>query len=202
MGENVWRDEHEWPLARTDWQKWYLHSGGKANTLLGDGALSRAEPADEPTDHFIYHPEYPVPTVGGTPCCDSRIIPWAAHDQRDLEMRADVLCYTTPPLTEDVEVTGPITLTLYAQTDGRDTDWTGKLVDVGVTGNLFKKGHRIRLEVSSSNFPLYDRNLNTGNPLGQDAEIRVAHQTIHHSRAYPSHLTLPVIPCERQRSSS
>lgn len=236
MGENVWRDEHEWPLARTDWQTWHLHSNGRANTLLGDGELSRAEPADEEADRFIYHPAYPVPTMGGTPCCGSAVVPWAAHDQRDLEMRADVLCYTTPPLDEDVEVTGPIKLTLYAATDGRDTDWTGKLVDVwddgyamilcqgiirarsreslshpsllepnqiykyeidvGVTGNRFKKGHRIRLEVSSSNFPLYDRNLNTGHPLGQDAEIRPAHQTIHHSRAYPSSLMLPVIPRE------
>jgi putative CocE/NonD family hydrolase len=134
MGANVWRDEHEWPLARTDWQSWYLHSGGRANTLLGDGELSRAAPADEPTDHFVYHPEYPVPTVGGTPCCGDAVVPWAAHDQRDLEMRADVLCYTTPPLTEDLEVTGPIKLTLYAATDGRDTDWTGKLVDVGEDG--------------------------------------------------------------------
>jgi uncharacterized protein len=234
MGENVWRDEQEWPLARTEWQQWHLHSGGHANTLLGDGEISRAAPADEPDDHFVYHPEYPVPTVGGSVCCDGAVVPWAAQDQRDLEMRADVLCYSTPPLAEDLEVTGPITLTLYAATDGRDTDWTGKLVDVGtdgyamilcqgiirarsresvsdptllepgkiyvytidvgVTGNLFKQGHRIRLEVSSSNFPLYDRNLNTGNPLGQDAEIRIAHQTIHHSRAYPSHLLLPVIP--------
>lgn len=234
MGENVWRDEQEWPLARTDWQQWQLHSNGRANTLLGDGELSHAAATDDPADHFIYHPDYPVPTVGGSVCCDCAVVPWAAQDQRDLEMRADVLCYSTLPLETDLEVTGPITLTLYAATDGRDTDWTGKLVDVGtdgyamilcqgiirarsreslshptlldpgkvyeytidvgVTGNLFQQGHRIRLEVSSSNFPLYDRNLNTGNPLGQDAEIRIAHQTIHHSRAYPSHLLLPVVP--------
>jgi putative CocE/NonD family hydrolase len=235
MGRNEWRDEHEWPLARTDWQKWYLHSGGDANTLLGDGALSPAAAADdEPTDHFVYHPEYPVPTLGGGPCCNPELVPWAAHDQRDIEMRNDVLCYTGEPLDRDLEVTGPIQAILYAATDGRDTDWTAKLVDVwtdgyamilcngiirarsreslshptllesgkiyryeisvGVTGNVFKKGHRIRLEISSSNFPLYDRNLNTGNRLGHDAELRPAHQTIFHSREYPSHLVLPVIP--------
>jgi putative CocE/NonD family hydrolase len=234
MGRNEWRDEHEWPLARTDWQTWYLHSGGNANTLRGDGVLAPDEPGDEPDDHFVYDPDYPVPTVGGSPCCNPLVIPWAAHDQRDIEMRQDVLCYTSAPLEADLETTGPIQAILYAATDGRDTDWTAKLVDiwvngyamilcngiirarsreslsdptllepgkiyryeisVGVTGNVFKQGHRIRLEISSSNFPLYDRNLNTGNPLGQDAELRPARQTILHSRAYPSHVVLPVIP--------
>jgi putative CocE/NonD family hydrolase len=234
MGTNVWRDEHEWPLARTDWQRWYLHSRGHANTLLGDGELASDEPAAEPADTYVYHPEYPVPTFGGSPCCDNAVVPWAAQDQRDVEMRRDVLCYTSAPLKEDLEVTGPVQLILYATTDGRDTDWTAKLVDVrpdryamilcngiirarcreslsqptllepgkvyryeisvGVTGIVFQQGHRLRLEVSSSNFPLYDRNLNTGNRLGQDAELRVALQTILHSREHPSHLVLPVIP--------
>jgi putative CocE/NonD family hydrolase len=134
MGINEWRDEHEWPLARTDWQKWHLHSGGHANTLLGDGVLALTEPGDEPTDHFVYHPEYPVPTLGGGPCCDPDIVPWAAHDQRDLEMRNDVLCYTSALLESDLEVTGPIQAILYAATDGRDTDWTAKLVDVWTNG--------------------------------------------------------------------
>jgi putative CocE/NonD family hydrolase len=149
-------------------------------------------------------------------------------------MRGDVLCYTSAPLAEDLEVTGPVKLVLYAATDAPDTDWTGKLADVRpdgyamslcdgivraryregrtapkppqagkvheyeidlwVTGNVFRKGHRIRAEVSSSNFPRFDRNLNTGREPGMEAEMRTAHQTVHHTRAYPSHLVLPVIP--------
>ncbi len=151
-------------------------------------------------------------------------------------MRADVLCYTSAPLEEELEVTGPIKLVLFAATDGLDTDWTAKLVDVsptgyamllcdgimraryrdgfsnpthlepgqvyryeievGVTGNVFRKGHRVRLEVSSSNFPRFDRNLNTGNPIGMDAVLRPAQQTVFHSHGNPSHLLLPVIPNE------
>jgi putative CocE/NonD family hydrolase len=235
MGANVWRDEHEWPLARTDWQTWYLHSGGRANTLAGDGTLSTAEAAEEPADRFMYDPAYPVQTVGGNNCCSPHIVPWGPYDQRDVEMRGDVLCYTSAPLARDLEVTGPIKVVLYAATDGPDTDWTGKLVDVRpsgyamnlcdgilraryregltgpttllepgrvyryeielmVTGNVFRAGHRIRVEISSSNFPRYDRNLNTGLPPGTSQEMRVAHQTVLHTHDYPSHIVLPVIP--------
>jgi uncharacterized protein len=234
MGANTWRDEHEWPLARTDWQRWYLHSDGQANTLIGNGTLSAQEPGDEPNDAFTYHPEHPAQTVGGNNCCSPHIVPWGPYDQRDVEMRPDVLCYTSEVLDRDLEVTGPITLVLYAETDGPDTDWTGKLVDVwpsgyamnlcdgivraryreslsqptllepgkvyryeidlGVTGNVFRRGHRIRLEVSSSNFPRFDRNLNTGSADPKDKTLRVARQTIWHSRTYPSHVVLPVIP--------
>jgi putative CocE/NonD family hydrolase len=229
MGTNVWRDEHEWPLARTDWQQWFLHSRGHANTLLGDGTLSRAEPGDESSDTYVYHPEHPVQTLGGT-----EIAAWGPYDQRDTEMRGDVLCYTSEPLAADLEVTGPITVVLFAATDGPDTDWTAKVVDVSpsgyainlcdgiiraryhesiseptllepgevyrydiqllVTSNVFRQGHCIRLEISSSNFPRYDRNPNTGHPIGRDAEIRVARQTVLHTSAYPSHAVMPVIP--------
>jgi putative CocE/NonD family hydrolase len=234
MGANVWRDEREWPLARTDWQRWHLHSGGSANTLLGDGALSTEPPGDEPADHYLYHPDYPVPTRGGGNCCSPHIVPWGPYDQREAEMRGDVLCYTSAPLEHDLEITGPIKVVLYAATDAPDTDWTAKLVDVRpsgyavnlcdgivraryresvttptpvepgrvyeytiqgmVTGNVFRRGHRIRLEVSSSNFPRFDRNPNTGHPIGADAELRPARQTILHDRAHPSHALLPVIP--------
>jgi len=233
MGTNTWRDEHEWPLARTDWQQWYLHSGGNANSLLGDGALAKETPEDETADRFVYDPRYPVQTLGGNNCCSPLIVPWGPQDQRAAEMRSDVLCYTSAPLEEDMEVTGPIKLVLFAATDGPDTDWTAKLVDVspsgyamnlcdrilraryresfseptlleankvyqyeieiGVTGNVFRKGHCIRLEVSSSNFPRFDRNLNTGGS-GRDGEMRQAQQTIYHSNEYPSHIVLPVIP--------
>ena len=236
MGINEWRDEHEWPLARTRWQKWYLRSNGSANTVIGDGTLLPEPPGQESPDRYVYDPEYPVPTRGGNNCCSPHIVPWGPYDQRCLEMRSDVLCYTSAPLATDLQVTGPITLTLYAASDCRDTDWTAKLIDVsptgyamnlcdgilraryregfasprllepgkvygyeievGVTGNVFRKGHRIRLEISSSNFPRFDRNLNTGHDLGLDAEMRQAKQTVHHTREYPSHIVLPVIPAE------
>ncbi|MBV7327290.1 CocE/NonD family hydrolase [Chloroflexi bacterium TSY] len=234
MGANEWRDEQEWPLARTDWKKWYFHSQGKANTLRGEGFLSPEEPGDEPTDHFVYDPRYPVQTCGGNTCCSPHIVPWGPYDQRSVEMRSDVLCYTSEPLPVDTEITGPIKVVLYAATDVPDTDWTAKLVDVapsgyaknlcdgilraryrksmvqpsllepnqiykyeidvGVTGNLFRQGHSIRLEISSSNFPRFARNLNTGANFGTDTEMQPAHQTIYHSRSYPSHVILPVIP--------
>lgn len=234
MGINEWRDEHEWPLARTDWQTWYLHSGGSANTVRGDGTLTLEAPDHEPSDSYVYDPHFPVQTVGGANCCSPDIVPWGPYDQRPVEMRSDVLCFTGPELQEDFEVTGPIEAIIYAATNARDTDWTVKLVDVspsgyamnlcdsivraryreslssptliepgkvyeyridvGVTGNVFRKGHRIRIEVSSSNFPRFDRNPNTGNPFGKDSELRVAHQSVHHSQTYPSRIVLPVIP--------
>ena len=236
MGVNEWRDEHEWPLARTTWQKWYLHSNGKANSLLGDGGLSTESAKHEPPDNFVYNPRYPVQTMGGNNCCSPHIVPWGPYDQRPVEMRGDVLCYTSEQLEADMEVTGPIKVVLYAATDAPDTDWTAKLVDVsptgyamnlcdgiiraryreslthptplepnkvyeyeidlGVTGVVFRKGHCIRIEISSSNFPRFDRNLNTEHPFGTDAEMRSAQQTVYHTRDYPSHILLPVIPLD------
>ena len=236
MGVNEWRDESEWPLARTDWQKWHLHSGGSANTLLGDGALSTETPTGETSDAFTYDPLYPVQTLGGNNCCSPEIVPWGPYDQRPAEMRTDVLCYTSEPMADDLEVTGPIKAVIYAATDGPDTDWTAKLVDVspsgyamnlcdgitraryresfdtprllepgtvyeyrisaGVTGNVFRKGHRIRLDISSSNFPRFDRNLNTAEDPGVGTETRQARQTVLHTKEHPSHVLLPVIPAD------
>ena len=234
MGSNEWRDEKEWPLARTQFTPYYFHSGGGANSLEGDGSLSTVPPTDEPADGFVYNPAFPVPTRGGNTCCNPELVPWGVYDQRPIEYRNDMLVYTSEPLEEDLEVTGPISVTLYASTDGRDTDFTAKLVDVHpdgyavnlcdnimraryhesreyqtllepgrvyeftidlwMTSNVFLKGHRIRVDVSSSNFPRFDRNPNTGNPFGQDTELRTAHQTILHDEAHPSHILLPVIP--------
>jgi hypothetical protein len=234
MGINEWRNEREWPLARTRWQKAYFDSEGKGNSLLGNGRLSGKEPQGAEVDQYVYDPRYPVQTLGGNNCCSPDIVPWGPHDQRAAEMRSDVLCYTSELLEADLEVTGPIEVVLYAATDGTDTDWTAKLVDVsptgyarnlcdgilrarfreslseptlvdpgkvyeyridvGVTGNVFLKGHRIRVEISSSNFPRFDRNPNTGHEFGVDAEMRQARQTIYHSKEYPSHILLPVIP--------
>jgi hypothetical protein len=229
MGDNVWRNENEWPLARTQYTNYCLHSGGKANSSGGDGSLSTAPAVSEPPDTFDYDPLDPVPSLGGRLLRDA-----GAIDQSEIEERKDVLVYTTPPLAADMEVTGPITMKLYAQSSAPDTDFTAKLVDMwpngkayiladgivraryrdsdvtpsfiepekvyeyGIdlmgTSNVFKAGHRIRLEISSSNFPKYDRNPNTGHEIGVDAETRVATQKIFHDSQRPSHLVLPVIP--------
>jgi putative CocE/NonD family hydrolase len=234
MGENIWRSEDEWPLERAQVVDYYLHSEGKANTLNGDGRLSPEPPRREAPDVYVYNPIDPVPTRGGPLCCDLGFVPPGAYDQRLVEARSDVLVYTTPPLESYMEVTGPITVTLYASSSAQDTDFTAKLVDVGpdgyarnltegiiraryrtprtpanpiepgqvymyeidllATSNLFKKGHRIRLEVSSSNFPRFDRNTNTGEPIGTDAEFVSALQTVHHTSGHPSHISLPVVP--------
>ena len=234
MGENVWREEQEWPLARTQYTPYYLHSGGKANSLNGDGTLSPADPGSEQPDRFLYDPRHPVPTRGGPLCCWPGALPQGAYDQTGVEQRADVLVYTTPPLTQDVEVTGPVTVTLYASSSAVDTDFTAKLVhvhpsglaqnltdgimraryrqstarpepiepgrvyqytiDLWATSNVFKAGHRIRLEVSSSNFPRFDRNPNTGGALATETNLVPALQTVYHDGTYPSHVTLPIIP--------
>ena len=234
MGENRWRDESDWPLPRTHYVRWYLHSsletGGPANTRRGAGGLSTAPPGDEPPDAYTYDPSDPVPTQGGS----TLIIPQGVADQREVEARQDVLVYTSEPLERDLELTGPISVTLYAASSAVDTDFTAKLVDVrpdgyahnlqdGIvrarfrtsaaepsliqpgrvyryeidlwaTSHLLFAGHRLRLEISSSNFPRFDRNPNTGAPLGADARLETARQTVHHSAQYPSHALLPVIP--------
>ena len=234
MGENAWRREDEWPLSRAVETAYYLHSDGRANSLNGDGALSVETPGDQPSDSYVYNPVNPVPTVGGGLCCDPAFMANGAYDQRWVEGREDVLVYSTPPLAEDVEVTGPVSVTLFASSSAVDTDFTAKLVDVEPSGyarnltdgiiraryrnprqpaeliapgdiieytidlwatsNLFKKGHRIRVEISSSNFPRFDRNMNTGAPIGSDVEFQPALQTIYHTPEYPSRLTLPVVP--------
>ncbi|MBI1737463.1 MAG: CocE/NonD family hydrolase [Candidatus Rokubacteria bacterium] len=233
MGQNAWRDEPDWPPARARDTRFYLHGGGRANSLAGDGTLGTDAPSTEPPDHFLYDPRDPVPTRGGALCCWQGAVPGGAFDQRPVEARRDVLVYTTAPLTEPVEVTGPITMKLWAVSSAPDTDFTAKLVDVEPSGyarnltdgivraryrestsrasliepgrvyeytidlwataNVFKTGHRIRLEVSSSNFPRFDRNPNTGRALGADAELRPAMQTVLHDAAHPSHVVLPVV---------
>ena len=235
MGENVWRTEDEWPLARAEEVNYYLHSGGKANTMNGDGWLAPEIPVTERPDVYVYDPVDPVPTRGGPLCCDPGTIPPGAYDQRSVEARPDVLVYSTPPLESYVEVTGPVTVTLYCfSSSARDTDFTAKLLDVCTSGcainltdgivraryrkprspasliepgevheyridlwatsNLFKRGHQIRLEISSSNFPRFDRNTNSGEPIGSDAGLVPALQTVHHSSRYPSHVVLPIVP--------
>jgi putative CocE/NonD family hydrolase len=230
MGDNVWRDEQEFPLKRTRYTKYYLHSVKGANSLNGDGILSLTPPGEERKDEFDYDPKNPVPTIGGRLCCGQALPPGPA-DQRPNESRADVLVFSTPALSEDTEVTGYISLELYASTSAVDTDFTALLVDVDASGyarfltdgivraryrdegsevvpgkvykytidlwataNVFKAGHRIRLYVSSSNFPRFNLNLNTGEGILGASRSVPAHQTIYHDRQYSSALILPVIP--------
>jgi putative CocE/NonD family hydrolase len=232
MGDNVWRNENEWPLARTQYTNYYLRKDGKSASVGKEGCLSLEPPSNETPDVFNYDPLDPVPTCGGG--IFSTVRDCGPLDQRSIEQRPDVLVFTTPTLTKDVEVTGPVSMKLYAASSAPDTDFTAKLVDVwpngeayilldgiiraryrnseespsfikagevyeytidlAATSNVFKAGHRIRVEVSSSNFPRYDRNPNTGHPIGVDAETRVANQRIFHDSERPSHLILPVIP--------
>lgn len=230
VGNGKWRYENEWPLARTHYTRYYLHSGGSANTRAGDGTLSTVPPGDESADSYVYHPEDPTPTLRG----NTLMIPHGVQDQRPVEDRPDVLVYTSEPLESDLELTGPIVVKLFAASSAIDTDFTCKLVDVrpngyahnlqdGIvraryrtsarqpafivpgrvyeysidlwaTSHVVKAGHRLRVEISSSNFPRFDRNPNTGAPLGVDNRLESAQQTVHHSTRYPSHIVLPVIP--------
>jgi len=234
MGVDEWRTEADWPLPDMQTRPYYLHSGGQANTLHGDGTLSTEPPGDEPPDVYLYNPLRPVPTIGG-----QVILPggnaMGPRDQREVELRDDVLVYSTPVLEKTVEVTGPIELRLFVSSLAPDTDFTGKLVDVypdgraiilteGIlraryrnsftkpellepgtvyelrlnlwaTANVFLPGHRIRLEVSSSNFPRFDRNSNTGGEITSETadQYQPAINRIFHDAAHPSHLVLPII---------
>lgn len=234
MGRNIWREEDGWPLARAHDTPYYLHSRGDANTLSGDGVLNPGAPGGEPADKFTYDPADPVPTLGGPLCCDGSHQPPGAFDQRPVENRKDVLVYTTPAFQHDTEVTGTITLELYVSSSAVDTDFTGKVVDVGPQGfarnltegilraryrdsrekaefmnpgqvyklklnlwstsNVFLAGHRLRLEVSSSNFPRFDRNLNTGESQAQSTSMMKATNVIYHDAGHPSALIVPVVP--------
>jgi putative CocE/NonD family hydrolase len=232
MGANRWRDEHEWPPARARRVKYFFHSRGRANSFYGDGSLATAEPSEEPRDRYTSDPGLEVPFI--TDPTFAQI--GGPDDYRPVERRDDVLVYSTEPLAEDAEVTGPVLVRLYAASSAPDTDFMAKLLDVWPDGfaqrlcdgmvrarfregmhrpspiepgriyaydidcwntsQVFKKGHRIRLEIASSAFPKYDRNPNTGAPLGQSAELKTATQTIYHDRDHPSHVVLPVIPTE------
>lgn len=233
MGENKWRQESEYPLARTEYKKLYFASSGSANSVRGDGRLQWEVPADSKPDRYTYDPDNPVPTLGGNNCCGTPT-PAGPKDQRPNEARNDVLVYSTGFLTQEMEVTGPVKVVMHASSDTVDTDFVAKLVDVYPDGHaynmcegiiraryrdglsrpklmepgkvyeftidmvgtsvLFKKGHRIRVDITSSHFPQFDRNPNTGEPFGTSGVVKIAHQAVHHSQAYPSHILLPVIP--------
>jgi putative CocE/NonD family hydrolase len=233
MGENAWRDENEWPLARTEYVHYYLHSAKGANSVSGDGTLSTQKPGAEEPDRYSYDPANPVRTIGGRLCCGAAIPP-GPFDQRPNEERSDVLVFSTPPLEQDIEVTGHVEVELYAASAARDTDFTAMLVDVDPSGyarfltdgitraryrnssvkaeliepgkaykytidlwatsNLFRRGHQIRLYISSSNAPRFNRNLNTGEPTFNSSGMVTAQQTIYHDGGHASAVILPVIP--------
>jgi putative CocE/NonD family hydrolase len=234
MGINRWQSSDTWPPRGAAPMTFYLGSGGKANTLSGDGVLGTRPPGRDAADAFAYDPMNPVPSYGGNVCCSGNAVQGGAFDQRKMEARPDILVYSTEPLKEGMEVSGPIDVTLYVSSDAKDTDFTVKLIDVYPDGtaynldetiqrmryregydqppvwmerdkvykvafqpmntsNYFDAGHRIRIEVSSSNFPRFDRNLNTGGDNYDEVSGLVAHNTVHHSRQYPSTLTVSVV---------
>jgi putative CocE/NonD family hydrolase len=267
-----WRDEHEWPLARTRFTDFYLH---------GDGSLRAAPPREERSSStYSFDPANPVPSIGGNVSSLREVLPLPAgiadpsylgrgertidvmapggFDQREgpdfhgcrppylpLGARADVLVFQTEPLREPTEVTGPIEVHLWVATSAADTDFTAKLIDVYPpspwhplgyalnltdsiarlryrngreraepvtpgepvpvtitlypTSNLFVAGHRIRLDIASSNHPRFDVNPNTGEPLGRDRRRVVADNTVFHERGRASRIVLPIIPLESSR---
>ena len=240
-----WRNENEWPLARTQAIPYYLHP---------DGRLSPEKPTNHAPITYLFDPKDPVPTLGGNVSSQGTLMFQGAADQRcradfwmcdgntkPLSTRNDILVFQTEPLAQDVEVTGRLLVKLWASSNAPDTDFTAKLIDVyppntdypaGVDLNIgdsivraryrkgpgkaatmltpgkpeeftiemyptslvFQKGHRIRLDVSSSNFPRFDVNPNTGEPLNDNRRTRVAENSIYVDGAHPSHIVLPVIP--------
>lgn len=233
MGANEWRLDTSWPPADSRPSRLYLHSGGKANTLHGDGALAETPPKDGTTaDSYQYDPDHPVETHGGS-ILQQSIGPAGPLDQRGLEARNDVLCYTTSPLSAPLTIAGRVRISLWAVSDCPDTDWTAKLVDVlpdgravsicdgvirarfrhsledpellepgkperydftlGHAAHQFFAGHRLRLDISSSNFPRFDRNPNTGESLSTASTTRLATQHVLHDESHLSFLEFDVL---------
>jgi putative CocE/NonD family hydrolase len=230
MGKNAWRKDESWPLEGIEYVKYFIHSRGKGNTSMGDGELStKVASKEEPSDSYSYDPADPCPNIYDTSATAAE----GPFDQRAIERRDDVLVYSTSPLDSDLEVTGPVTVKLFASTSAPDTDFWAQLVDVfpngysmhltegiirgryrnslekqellepgivyefdvdlWITSNVFQRGHRIRLDISSSSFPKYDRNPNTGNQFGTDTTLNIAKQKIYHNAEYPSSIFIPII---------
>lgn len=215
MGTNRWRHEEDWPLQRAVPTALYLHS---------DGTLSNAAPTTpESVSEYDYDPADPAPTTGGGMFMAASFSA-GSLDQAAVEARDDVLVFTSAPLAEDMEITGQVTATVFASTDGPSTDWVARLchvdkygrsvnivdgirrvdtvhgpidateIDLWSTSTVIAAGYRLRVHITSSNFPRWDRNLNTGEKADSGTRIRVAHQTVHHDASHPSRIVLPVIP--------
>ncbi|HQX80472.1 MAG TPA: CocE/NonD family hydrolase [Vicinamibacterales bacterium] len=233
MGLNKWQTSDVWPPRGAQPMTFYLASGGRANTMTGDGVLGEAPPSADRPDRFTYDPMNPVTSYGGNVCCTGTAIQAGSFDQRKMETRDDILVYTTAPFADGLELSGSITPTLYVSSDAKDTDFTVKVIDVYPDGraynldetiqrmryrdgydkrvwmapgnvykvtmqplntsNYFAAGHRLRIEVSSSNFPRFDRNLNTGGRNFDESKPVVARNAVHHSTQYPSQVTITVV---------
>jgi putative CocE/NonD family hydrolase len=234
MGMNKWQTSDTWPPSGAHPLTFYLGSAGHSNSLNGDGVLSTSPPDADKPDSFTYDPMNPVTSYGGNVCCTGDAVQGGAFDQRKMEARSDILVFTSKPFEEGVEVSGPITPTLYVSSDAKDTDFTVKVIDVYPDGraynldesiqrmryrdgydkplvwmekekvykvtlqplntsNYFEAGHQLRIEVSSSNFPRFDRNLNTGGNNYDESKGVVAHNAVHHSKQYPSQITVTVV---------
>ncbi len=234
MGMNKWQSSDSWPPKGAQPMKFYLGSGGKANTLKGDGTLAIAPPASDSPDSFTYDPMNPVPSYGGNVCCTGNAVKGGAWDQSKMEERDDILVYTSDVLKEGIELSGPIDVSLYVSSNAKDTDFTVKLIDVDengkawnldetiqrmryrdgydkplvwmepnkvykmsfqpmTTSNYFAAGHRLRIEISSSNFPRFDRNMNTGGNNYDETKGVIARNSVHHSKQYPSEVTITVV---------
>jgi putative CocE/NonD family hydrolase len=230
MGANEWRSDEVWPPRKAESTAYYLSSESGANSLLGDGLLDAILPDEEPdSDLIVYDPSNPVPSLGGNLWGASA----GSFDNRQIEMRDDVLIYTTSAFDTAFEVAGKIEIILYVSSDAQDTDFTVKLLDVDpdgramnidetiqrvryregydrevmmeqgevyelrvssmTTSNVFLSGHSLRIEVSSSNFPRFQRNLNTGGNNFTESRSVIARNRVHHSANYPSRIVLPVI---------
>jgi uncharacterized protein len=235
MGRGAWLEESEWPPIGMREVPLFLRSGGRANSVRGDGRLDPEPAGDEPPDVFPYDPLMPTPSLGGHSCCYPDVAPIGPADQSAVESSGRTLVYTGRTLERDLVVIGPVSVVLHAASDRRDTDFTARLCDVdpegrsinilegvvraryrapgappneiqpgvcyeyrielGVVAHSFAAGHRVRLQVASSDFPQWDRNLNTGGPLGQEGPLSalVATQVVEHSAARPSRLLLPLV---------
>ena len=234
MGMNKWQTSDTWPPRDSEALTFYLSSEGSANTRNGNGVLTTKPPASDKPDSFSYDPMHPVDSHGGNVCCQGNALSGGALDQQEMELRPDVLVYTTEPLKDGMELSGPIEATIFLSSDRKDTDVTVKVLDVYpdgkaynldetiqrvryregydksptfmepgkvykvalqpmTTSNWFAPGHRIRIEVSSSNFPRFDRNLNTGGNNYDETTGLVAKNSIHHSKQYPSSIKVTVV---------
>ena len=234
MGSNKWQSADQWPPAGAEPMTFYLSSGGKANSLKGDGSLTSASPATDSPDRFTYDPMNPVPSYGGNVCCTGNAVQGGSLDQTKMEERDDILVYTTDVLKEGFELSGPIDVTLFVSSSAKDTDFTVKLIDVDengkawnldetiqrmryrdgydkplawmepnkvykfkfqpmTTSNYFAAGHRLRIEISSSNFPRFDRNMNTGGDNYSETKGIIANTAVHHSKQFPSSITISVV---------
>jgi putative CocE/NonD family hydrolase len=234
MGLNKWQASDTWPPKGAQPLTFFLSSGGKANSLNGDGVLVANAPASDAPDKFDYDPMNPVASYGGNVCCTGNAVQGGSFDQRKMEERNDILVYSTEPLKEGLELSGAIEVTLFVSSSVKDTDFTVKLIDVYPDGraynldetiqrlryrngydkplawmrpdevykfsfspmntsNFFEAGHRIRIEISSSNFPRFDRNMNTGGNNYDETTGIVAHNVVHHSKQYPSSVTITVV---------